>query len=61
MADDPHKSAGEGRRGYTWPWWVLGAFLLGILLAVAWLSHEITRTRMIRDLNAPAAGTNKAR
>jgi len=39
---------------YTWPWFVLGAVLLAIVLAVAWMSKEIERTRRIRDLNAPA-------
>jgi hypothetical protein len=33
---------------------VLGAVLLAIALAVAWMSREIERTRRIRDLNAPS-------
>jgi hypothetical protein len=52
-------AAGNGRH-YTWPWWVLGALVLGILLAVLWMSQEITRTRRIRDLNAPPPETNQA-
>ena len=39
------------RRHYTWPWWVLGAVLLAIVLAVLWMSQEISRTRRIRDAN----------
>ena len=45
----------QARRRYTWPWWVLAAVLLAIVLAVLWMSREIERTRRIRDLNAPAA------
>ena len=48
LSDTPHK------RHYTWPWFVLGAVLLAIVLAVLWMSKEIERTRRIRDLNAPA-------
>ena len=44
----------ENKRRYKWPWFVLAAVLLGVLLAVLWLSREIERTRRIRDLNAPA-------
>jgi hypothetical protein len=46
---------------YTWPWFVLGAVLLGIVLAVLWLSAEIRRTQRLKDFNAPApaGSTNK--
>jgi hypothetical protein len=44
----------QNQRRYTWPWFVLGAVLLAIVLAVGWMSKEIERTRRIRDLNAPA-------
>ena len=55
MADDKSKlPSTETRPRYTWPWWVLGAVLLAIALAVLWMSKEIERTRRIRDLNAPA-------
>jgi len=47
----------EPKRRYTWPWFVVGAILLAIALAVAWMSREIERTRRIRDLNAPTAPT----
>lgn len=57
MADDPEKAnRGPGRRRYTWPWFVLAAFVAAILLAILWLSFEIERTRRIRDLNAPVQG-----
>ena len=44
----------QNKRRYNWPWFVLGAVLLAIVLAVVWMSKEIERTRRIRDLNAPA-------
>jgi hypothetical protein len=44
----------RNKRRYTWPWFVLGAVLLAIALAVAWMSSEIARARRIRDLNTPA-------
>jgi len=40
---------------YRWPWFVLAAFLLAILLAVAWMRHEVQRVREIRDANTPPA------
>ena len=59
MTDDAAKSDTDTRQEYTWPWWVLGAFLLAIALAVLWMSQEIGRTRRIRELNAPAPQTNQ--
>lgn len=49
-----NKAPGTPQQKYVWPWFVWGAVLLGIALSVLWLSHEIERTRRIRDLNAPA-------
>ncbi len=55
------------RHRYIWPWFVLGAVLLAIALAVAWMSREIARTRSLRESNSPApeaqtnpGGTNPA-
>jgi hypothetical protein len=45
---------------YAWPWFVLGAVLLGIVLAVAWMSREVERTRRVRELGTPAPQTNGA-
>jgi hypothetical protein len=59
MTDDTSNlPATQNKRRYTWPWFVLGAVLLAILLAVAWMSREIKRTRRIRDLNAPVPHRN---
>jgi len=41
------------KRRYTWPWFVLGAVLLGILLAILWLSREIARTQRLKEWNDP--------
>ena len=49
----------EDQRRYKWPWFVLAAVLLAIVLAVLWMSKEIARTRRIRDLNAPPPATNR--
>ena len=54
MSDKSNLSGTPEKRRYTWPWFVLGAVLLAIALAVLWMSQEIERTRRIRDLNAPA-------
>ena len=44
----------RSQRRYTWPWLVLAAVLLAIVLAILWMSREVERTRRIRDLNRPA-------
>src|SRR5258706_6830203 len=57
-----NKKSPEPKRRYTWPWFVLGAVVLAIVLAVAWMSKEVERTRRIRDANAPpplAANVNR--
>lgn len=54
MSDKGNLPDTPPKRHYTWPWFVLGAVLLAIALAVLWMSKEIERTRRIRDLNAPA-------
>jgi len=42
---------------YAWPWLLLAFVILGILLAILWMSSEIARTRRLRDLNSPPAAT----
>ena len=43
------------QRRYTWPWFVLAAILLAIVLAVLWMSVAVERARRIHDLNSPPA------
>jgi sulfatase modifying factor 1 len=40
---------------YRWPWFLLGAVVLAIILAILWMSAEVARTRRNRDLNAPSS------
>jgi hypothetical protein len=50
----------ESRPRYRWPWFVLAAVLLAIVLALIWMSDAIRRTREQRDpFTAPA--TTQAR
>jgi hypothetical protein len=63
MADPNQQSTPEvARRRYTWPWFLLAGILLGVLLAVLWMSREIERTRQLRQWNSPpaTASTNTA-
>ncbi len=46
----------NGRPKRLWPWLVLAGFLLGILLAILWLSSEIKRVKRIRESTAGHAG-----
>jgi hypothetical protein len=52
MGDDvtTRNSVQAGRR-YTWPWFVLAAVVLGIVLAIVWMSHEVQRTKRNRETN----------
>jgi hypothetical protein len=54
------KASGENHPPprYRWPWMVLGAVVLGIIMAVLWMSREVDRMRRIRDLNSPNPATN---
>ena len=36
---------------YRWPWFVLAAFILAVVLAVIWMSFEVRRIRQQRDPN----------
>jgi hypothetical protein len=43
------------KRQYKWPWFVLAALLLGIALAIIWMSFEVKRTKRNRDLMTPGS------
>lgn len=45
-------------RPYLWPKLLLAVVVLGIVLAVVWVSREVDRTRQIRENSLPTAGTN---
>ena len=45
---------------YRWPWFVLAALLLGVALAIVWMSFAVHLEKQERDVNAPLP-TNPAR
>jgi uncharacterized integral membrane protein len=51
--DEPHTpeihTAKKTR--HVWPWFVLAGVILGILLAIFWMSKEVARTRQNREMN----------
>lgn len=54
MPETPQQPAPPpARPTYRWPWFVAAAALLGILLAVLWMSREVERTRRLREWNTP--------
>ena len=42
---------------YRWPWFVMAAFLLAVLLAVLWMGYAVRREKQERDFNAPLPST----
>jgi hypothetical protein len=47
----------ENPTRHRWPWFVLAAFLLGVALAVVWMSYAVHREKQERDFNAPLPGS----
>jgi hypothetical protein len=45
---------------YRWPWFVLAAFVVAVILAVLWMSAEVRRQQRYRQLDTPEfpQGTN---
>ena len=52
---------GQRPQRYRWPWFVLGAVVLGILLAILWVSFEVSRTRRQQPWNQPLPGESTNR
>lgn len=46
----------ENPQRHQWPWFVLAAFLLGVILAIGWMSYAVHREKQERDVNAPLPG-----
>jgi bacteriorhodopsin len=40
-------------RRYKWPWFALAAVVLGIALAVLWVSFAVKKVEQERDVNGP--------
>jgi len=49
----------EKSRRYRWPWFVLAAFVVFVLLAIAWMSFTVRSIEQERNLSAPPT-TNSA-
>lgn len=43
----------ESPRRYRWPWFVAAAVVLGIVLAVIWMSFAVKQVEQERGLNVP--------
>jgi len=42
-------------RRYKWPWFVLAAFLLGLVLAILWMMFDVRAIEQERSLNMPSS------
>ena len=49
------------RPKYQWPWFVLAAVLLGIVLAVLWVGAAAKKVEQQRDDNTPLPNSAPAR
>jgi hypothetical protein len=49
----------ENPQGYKWPWFVAAAVVLGIILAILWVSFAAYREKQERDFNAPIPAGGK--
>jgi hypothetical protein len=46
-------------RRYKWPWFVLAAVLLFLVLGILWVGFAANRERQERDFSAPIPGGAK--
>ncbi len=47
------KSGKAPKQNYRWPWFVGAAVVLGIALAIVWVSIAVNKVERERDVNAP--------
>jgi len=58
------ESDNSGKQRYVWPWFLLAAVLLGLVLAIVWMSFLARRIHEQRESNpwppmtAPVSPTN---
>ena len=43
----------ENPRRYKWPWIVAAAVVLGIVMAIIWVTIAVKKVERERDINAP--------
>lgn len=48
-------------RRYTWPWFVLGFVVLGIVLAIFWVSLAVKKIQQQRETNEPVPTSSPTR
>ena len=46
-----------GRPHYKWPWFVLAGLILAVLLAVVWMSFEVSKARRMREMYTPQSAS----
>jgi len=49
------------KQNYKWPWFVLAAVVLAVVLAVVWMSYAVKRERDQRDFSEPLPNSAPAR
>jgi len=49
----------QNPRRYRWPWFVLAAVLISIVLAVAWVGFAVKKVEQQRNVNAPVSAGAK--
>ncbi len=60
MCENP-TAMNEPKRNYKWPWFVLAAVVLFIVLAVLWVAFAAEKVEQQRDYGAPLPSSAPAR
>jgi hypothetical protein len=53
-----NESANEPKRRYRWPWVVMAALILWVLLAVVWMRAAVLRVEEERSISAPPSANS---
>jgi hypothetical protein len=49
--DEPEKNS--PKQNYKWPWFLLAGIILGIALAILWMTIAVKKIERERNFNAP--------